>query len=234
MKAILLAAGRGTRISKYIQDTPKSALFIYDESLIHRNAKHLLDLGFEVIVCVGYKEEVIRECLKDCNVKFFYNPFYAVTNSIGSLWFAKDELNDDCVIMNADVFIDFKIMDEIIKQKDITLSVDKTTIETGDYFFTLDNDGCVKRYGKDIPLEDRTVEYVGIAYIPNSYLKAFKKQLEEHVHYGNYNLWWENTLYSMADKGDKIHTLDVNGLFWSEIDFYDDYERILKYVKEKK
>ena len=45
----------------------------------------------------------------------------------------------------------------------------------------------------------------------------------------NHGMWWENVLYSLTDKRE-IHTLDVKGIFWSEIDYFDDYERILDYV----
>lgn len=49
---------------------------------------------------------------------------------------------------------------------------------------------------------------------------------------GQHSLWWENVLYSFTDNTD-IHTIDVGGRFWSEIDYFDDYERILSYIKSK-
>ena len=39
-------------------------------------------------LCCGYRAQVIRDVLKDCSVKFYVNPFYDVTNSIASAWFA--------------------------------------------------------------------------------------------------------------------------------------------------
>lgn len=50
---------------------------------------------------------MIREVLADKGVSFFYNPFYDVTNSIASAWFAKEFLTgDDLLIMNGDVYLE--------------------------------------------------------------------------------------------------------------------------------
>ena len=45
---------------------------------------------------------------------------------------------------------------------------------------------------------------------------------------GEYDLWWENVLYSMADT-EKIHVVDVDGIFWSEVDTIEDYRRVLEH-----
>lgn len=49
------------------------------------------------------------------------------------------------------------------------------------------------------------------------------------MHNGEYNYWWENTLYSIIDKVD-VKVKDINGLFWGEVDTKEDYRRILNYV----
>ena len=54
------------------------------------------------------------------------------------------------------------------------------------------------------------------------------------VEAGDYNLWWENVLYSFVDDGEiPVETLDVAGEFWAEVDTLPDYNRILAYVAAK-
>ena len=66
---------------------------------------------------LGYEAQVIREVLADKGVSFFYNPFYDVTNSIASAWFAKEFLTgDDLLIMNGDVYLEEKLLDRILAQ----------------------------------------------------------------------------------------------------------------------
>ena len=46
-----------------------------------------------------------------------------------------------------------------------------------------------------------------------------------------YHLWWENVLYNYS-KEYPVYALDVEDRFWGEIDYIEDYERILNHIKE--
>lgn len=234
MKAILLAAGRGTRISRNIKNVPKSTLPINGKSLIRLNVEHFLEIGCEVSVVIGYERGLIEKELEGLKVKFYYNPFYKVTNSIGSIWMARHELeDDDCIIMNADVYYEPALLDKLLEaDKEVVMATDSSRIEIGDYFFSTDKDGLIVKYGKGMPIEDRTGEYVGIAVVKQSFGKIFKEEINRLVWEEKYDMWWENALYELADKGTPIATIDVKGLFWSEIDYFDDYLRIIEYAKK--
>ena len=235
MKAILLAAGKGTRISRMVQDVPKSTLPIAGTPLIRQTVERLKRYGMDVVICVGYMQETIREALEGYDVKYYFNPFFDVTNSIASLWFARDEIDGECVIMNADVFFSDTILDMLIAEdKDAVVLVDRTRRATGDYFFATTDNGCISEYGKDLPLALRSCEYVGIGKISEKFIPVFKDRLDTMINHSEYDKWWENVLYSFAkDPVHHINTKDVEGHFWSEIDYFDDYERILNHLKEK-
>ncbi len=231
MRAFLLAAGRGTRISKSIPDIPKCTLDIGGKPLVLRTVEMLLARGVEVTIIVGYRHWCIREALKDLPVNIVYNPFFDVTNSIGSLWMAKDGLvADDTIIANADVFWSKDLFDFVCAQtQDVFMLADKERVVDGDYFFYTE-DGIIRKYGKELTLENRTCEYVGIAKLSADFVPAFKGKLEEKVGRQEHGFWWENVLYDMTADRD-IYAVDVDGRFWAEIDFIEDYNRILKYVE---
>ena len=231
MKAFLLAAGRGTRISKSIPDIPKCTLDVGGKPLILRTVEMLLQRGVEVTIIVGYREWCIRKVLENLPVNIVYNPFFDVTNSIGSLWMAKDYMNaEDTIIANADVFWSKDLFDFICQQeKDVFMLADKDRVIDGDYFFYT-QDGVIKKYGKELSLENRTCEYVGIAWLNKDFVPDFKKKLMEKVGRQEHGCWWENVLYDMTADRD-IYAVDVAGRFWAEIDFIEDYHRIIDYVK---
>lgn len=232
MKAILLAAGKGTRISRMVQSVPKSTLPINGVPLIRHTVQLLTDEGIETVVCTGYKREMIIDALEGMSVKYYNNPFYDVTNSIASLWFAREEINDDMLILNADVYFSKELLLQILAdERPAVMAIDTSRIEVGDYFFKTVN-GCIKKYGKDLPLSERSCEYVGIAKIKKSFNNQFVHQMKTLINNQNHGLWWENILYSLTETKE-INVLDVNGIFWSEIDYFDDYERILNYVGDK-
>ncbi len=234
MKAILLAAGCGTRISRMVEAVPKSTLPIDGVPLIRRTVTLLSSADIKCVVCVGYQKEKIYASLNGLDITYCVNPFFDVTNSIASLWFAKDYLNEDLIIMNADVFFSSDILKLVLDDpNEVVMAIDKTRVEAGDYFFTTTDNGCITAYGKDLPLEKRTCEYVGVCKITKAFLPVFINKMEELIMESHHDLWWENVLYSLAEERN-IYTVDVDGKFWSEIDYFDDYERILKYIEKKR
>lgn len=231
MKAILMAAGMGTRISTKTNE-PKSLLDIGNGPLLCHTVKLLQKNKIDVIICTGFKGGMLKDATKDCQVTFYENPFYKVTNSIASLWFAKEELEgeEDIILANADVFWQQDILDILLAQQtDITLLADSSRRLTGDYFFQCKK-GKLVRYGKDLKEEDRTSEYVGLALIKKRMIPIIKQRMEEIVEQGDYQFWWEDTLYSMIQEHD-ICVKDIAGHYWSEIDVLCDYENIVEYVK---
>ena len=232
MRAILMAAGLGTRISSET-NRPKSLLPLGNESIIMHKVKMLKAHDIEVNIILGYKGYLIKEELKGYDVNFIENPFFRVTNSIASLWFARDLLKDeDLILGNADVYWEEDTLDFLMKQKDdVVMLADTSRIEMGDYFFKTE-DGLLIDYGKELKVKDRTCEYVGIAKIDKSFLPKFKKQLESLIYEEEYNYWWENTLYTMINEEDVV-VKDINPRFWGEVDTKEDYRRILEYVASK-
>ena len=212
MRAILLAAGRGTRISRMIEPIPKCTLPIKNVPLIRHTVEMLVEKGMDITVCVGYKKEQIYKALEGMKVDFVYNPFYDVTNSIASLWFAKQFLQGELLILNADVFFSPEILTLILNDsRDNVLAIDKTRIELGDYFFKTSDNGCLRKYGKELPLRERSGEYVGIAKLSSSFVPVFNQRLDKLIDMQQHDKWWENVIYSFTDNNEKsIYTIDVN------------------------
>ncbi len=233
MKAILLAAGRGTRISRMVEHIPKCTLPIDGKPLIRITTELLIKAGFEITVCVGYKSNLIHKALKGLKVQYYENPFFDITNSIASLWFAKDSLDGDILILNADVFFSEEILRRILTDnRDVVMAIDTGRTITGDYFFSTTDSGVIKKYGKELPLTERSCEYVGIAKVTKTFLPLLMKRMEELIKNQKHHMWWEDVLYSLTAERD-IYTVDINGEFWSEIDYFDDYERILNHIKRE-
>ncbi|MBQ8317993.1 MAG: phosphocholine cytidylyltransferase family protein [Lachnospiraceae bacterium] len=230
MKAFLLAAGRGTRISKSIKNVPKCTLDVGGKPLVRRTVEMLLANNIEVTIIVGYKQELVRKALEGMPVNFVYNPFFDITNSIGSLWLANQYFEkEDTIVANADVFWSQEILDKILDNKAENLMLaDYDRVEDGDYFFNV-VDGKITQYGKELTRENRNCEYVGIAYLDKDFIQQFTSRLDELVSGQQHGIWWENVLYSFIGERD-INVLDISGMFWSEIDFIEDYHRIIEYV----
>lgn len=231
MKVLILAAGRGTRISRYLSGKPKCTVDIGNGMcLIQYTVDLLKSRGIkEIGIVLGYRESVIREVLKDKEVTFYYNPFYDVTNSIASAWFAKDFIQgEDLLIMNGDVYLEDQLLDLILaEQKSPVMFADESRKETADYKFCYEN-GILKKYGKELEGDDITGEYIGIGRFSAAFLPQFVTQMEQMISVQEHSVWWENVIYSLSEK-QPVLVEDVAGHFWAEVDYIEDYERILKH-----
>jgi L-glutamine-phosphate cytidylyltransferase len=235
MKVIIMAAGRGTRISRHLQDKPKCTIDINGEPLIKRTFGLLSKMkNTEISIVTGYNEHIVLDSIKDFNFTKFYNPFFDVTNSIVSLWFAKDFIpdDDDLIVMNGDVFFEQKVLDVIYSdvKSPLMLADSSRTIEA-DYKFNWSKDLILKKYGKDLSDKEVTGEYVGFAKIGKDFIPRFKTRLIEMINKQQHNKWWEDVLYSLSSDGSTVNVRDINGLFWAEVDYIEDYERIINSSK---
>lgn len=234
MKALLLAAGRGTRISRYLSGRPKCTVNIGDEVLINYTISLLKKYGInEIGIVLGYEGDYIKEILKKYpDIKFFINPFYEITNSLASAWFAKDFINDDMIIMNADVFIEDKLLDDILNcQISPVLFSDETRKEEADFKLFYREEKLVD-YGKELTLEKTTGEYIGVVKLKKDFLGIFIENMNKMMKEKKYNMWWENILYDLINERE-IYVKNIENRFWAEVDYIEDYERILKFRKYK-
>ena len=233
MKAIILAAGMGTRISRFIEERPKCMVDIGGETLIRYTVDLLRSKGVgEITVAVGYKAKTIQEELKDKQVKFAYNPFYDVTNGIASMWFARESLTyEDTIVMSGDVYLEPEIIDRLISvREDPVLLADSSRIIEADYRYRFEN-GILKKYGKDLSVEETSGECLGVAKLGKDFVPVYKEHMLEMIDRQCHSVWWENVLYDLSGKMN-VYVEDIAGAFWAEVDYVDDYKRILQHRKE--
>lgn len=236
MRAIIMAAGVGSRISRHV-DKPKSLLEIEGKTILRGTVEMLLKNDIQPLVVVGYQHQQLEANLAGLPVQIRHNPFFRVTNSLGSLWFARDYIPDDetLFLMNADVFWEQDILDILLNEKkDALLLADSSLsrLQYGDYFFGCDGEKIVK-YGKDLTRSIRTHEYVGVGKVEPAFLPYFKDKMKHLIEEEHYDYWWENILYQCSGERE-VYIRDVKGHFWAEVDYIEDYERIMSYIWDRK
>lgn len=236
MRVLIMAAGIGSRISRHLNGQPKCCVKIENIPLIRYTVELLNKKGIKNIALVtGYSQNFIIEALQGLNYKLYTNPFFNVTNSIASTWFAQDFLedNDDYIVMNGDVFIEEKVVDLLLGEKRSPLFLsDSSRIEDADYKFQW-KDNKLLKFGKELTIDETSGEYVGIAKINKTDIPFMKKRLNELISEQKHNYWWEDIFYRSLDQKD-IFIKDINGFFWAEVDYIEDYERIKFYLEKDK
>lgn len=102
MKAIILAAGRGSRMNDLTDDKPKCLIEYKGKPLLYWQLASLGRAGInEIAIVTGYK----RELLADLGMVEFHNLRWAETNMVSSLACAEEWLNTEpCIVSYSDIF----------------------------------------------------------------------------------------------------------------------------------
>jgi len=102
-KAIILAAGNGSRLRPLTDGRPKCLLEVGGRPIIDHQMEALRRCGVtDVVIVVGYCADRIRQHLGP-TARYIENPRFDSTNSLYSLWLARDELRSGAIVLNSDV-----------------------------------------------------------------------------------------------------------------------------------
>jgi len=234
MKAIILAAGNGKRLSPYTDEIPKCLLDLGGITMLENQLNNIRKYGIDdVVIVIGYKADKIEEFLwnYDClgmRIKTIYNPFYRETNSLVSLWIARSEMNQDLVVMNGDDVFEFNLLEKILDdtEHNINLPVKiKNAYEDEDMKINVYK-GYVCEIGKSLTMPV-SGEAVGIRAFRNMGIVHLKRALEEEIRaVGATEKWYVSAVQQLIAKGYKVNALDIGDLFWMDVDFPADLFRV--------
>jgi CTP:phosphocholine cytidylyltransferase-like protein len=103
MRAIILAAGMGTRLRPLTETRPKALVEIAGESFFSRQLRQLRGVGIEDIsVVTGYRSEAFDAWRGDTGLEFVYNEHYQDRNNLWSMYLVRERLAD-CLVLEGDV-----------------------------------------------------------------------------------------------------------------------------------
>ena len=110
-RAVILAAGKGNRLHTATADAPKCLVEVGGQPLLVRALRALASQGIaEAVIVIGYKGEAVRDRIGSrfagVDICYVEAPDYATTNNIRSLWDARDYLDQDLLLLEADVAFD--------------------------------------------------------------------------------------------------------------------------------
>lgn len=233
MKAIILAAGIGSRISPLTDNCPKSLLKIYDKTILEMMISHIQDCHINDIVFVtGYLEEQIKEYVNinfpDLKAYFVTNEKYAETNTGFSLLLAKDFVeNSDFIKFDADVVFDKEILKKLIEYPyENALCIDKNIhLDAEEIKVIIDDKNKILKASKTVDPQKAIGESIGIEKIGKNTAKLLFQELEEVMKdKKNHQEYYEVAYERLIEKGESFHALDITGLVWVEIDTKEDFE----------
>ena len=115
MKAIILAAGLGSRLGEFGEKTPKGMITIFGKTLLERQIEIFHNCGIsEITVVTGHNSEHIKQEIAKYGVNFLYNRNYKKTDTLESFLMAKHVMNDEMITLYADVIFEEEVFSDLL------------------------------------------------------------------------------------------------------------------------
>ncbi len=227
MKAIILAAGKATRLLPLTKDTPQCLLRVGKKTILERQIEYLNNAGIkDIIVIRGYLEEKVEKFCKEKKIRVLFNPFYNVSGMAMTLWVAKEELKNGFILLYSDVIFNPKIIEDLVDNKsDICLTIRKDGLRE-EAEKVIEKGGLIENVTK-AKIEGENGEFIGIAKFSES---GAKKLIEEigGIAKENLNASFIDVIGRLIKRGEKISACDIKNTPFIDIDFPKDLEKAEK------
>lgn len=229
MQAVILAGGVGSRLDSLTQGKPKCLAEIGGRPLILHQLEALADYGAgPVLIVVGHRQELIREVV-EARAEYIVNERYRETNSLYSLWLAREWVQGPFLLLNSDLFFDPEILARVLEEPRSLLAYDSTSSRGREQTKVVIRERRVVDLGKDLPLSSARGESLGLLKFDAEGAQALFAATAELLQQGAEQAWAiEGT--RAACRTVNIYGVNVAGLPWVEIDFPYDLEQARKVV----
>ena len=244
-KALIIAAGLGSRLNKHTENLPKCMLDFGGKTLLQRQLDVYKKNSISNIALIkGYKKEKINYK----GIKYFENTDFRNNNILNSIFYAEDFINDNIIISYSDILFDSTVVKRTLQSNhDISVVVDidwrgyyvgrkdHPLSEAENVIFNSNNE--VEKIGKiNTGNEEVHGEFIGMIKLSNRGCEIFK----EHFHRLK-KLYWNKPfqraaifqkayltdfIQELVDIGVKIHCVIIES-GWKEIDTVEDYKKAL-------
>ncbi|WP_252232099.1 sugar phosphate nucleotidyltransferase [Clostridium sp. ZBS15] len=228
MRAILVAAGMGTRLRPLTNTIPKSLVEVNGISLLERQIINLKEIGIdEIVVLTGYLHEKFDNLVKKYNLIKIINDKYDVYNNIYTMYLAREYLHDAFVI-DADNYINKNFLPKAKPEHSEYYSAYKENI-VGEWILKYDESD--KLYRVDIGKDGNEPDYImsGASYWSEKDGKIIAEKIAQKVEQEEFkDLYWDDIVVENLNILDiYVNKIGCNDIF--EIDSLED----LEYLKNK-
>ena len=250
-KALIIAAGLGSRLKKHTENLPKCMLDFGGKTLLQRQLDSYKKNGIKDISLIrGYKKEKINYK----GIKYFENTDYKNNNILNSIFYAEKIINGNIIISYSDILFDTSVVERTLNSNhDISVVVDidwrgyyvgrkdHPISEAENVIFNSNNE--VEKIGKiNTGKEEVHGEFIGMIKLSNRGTEIFK----EHFHRLK-QIYWNKPfqrakifqkayltdfIQELVDIGIKVHCVIIES-GWKEIDTVEDYKKAIAGFNKK-
>jgi len=231
MRAIVLAAGLGTRLKPLTENCPKCLVTLKGKTLIDYQLDALEWAGIDdVVVVIGAKADQIRAHCGN-RVRYIENNEFSTTNSIYSLYLAAHELSDEVFLFNCDILFDPNVLTKMLDvPKGNVLAVDTKVERVRDEMnVRFDLEGKIIEISKKLEPTRAQAQSVQLIKFDSLGARMLREEVARLIQANNTETF-PTEAYGPILKSLGIFIADVSDYAWGEIDNIKDYRHVCDYV----
>jgi len=226
--AILLCAGAGSRLLPLTQEMPKCLVEVGGQTILDSQLQALRLSGIDrALVIGGYRANQIADHLarhtEPLSVDLVFNPFWAVSSSIGSVWAARDRLDGPFCILNGDTLLDPMLLREAVRraQAGVNLLVEPIGEAAQDDMRVSVVDGAVRAVSKALPLDTATHRSLGVI-LSTGANDDYRRALDAVIAKPDGIQAYHHDIIDHLAREARVNAIVVQGAAWQEIDTPED------------
>ena len=234
MNALILCAGSARRFFPQDDDEarhPKCLLPLQSgETLLSRLLKQTTSRGYGVVLGTGCGHEQVAQLAHERAGEFpdvhcIYNPDYATTNSIVTLWQMRDFVTDHTLLINGDVVVEDRVFDLF----DLTTNAPQLLVkhlaqfDDDTYRVRFDEGFRVLELGKEIAAAPSSfcAAFLGVSRVGDA--AAFLREIEALLSSGTKQTW-PTTAYRQMLPRLPVCAVPIGDALFFDIDTPDEYD----------
>lgn len=224
MRAIILAAGCGSRISSLTSGRPKCLLELHGQPILFHQLDLLDACGVtEVTIVTGFAAEHVRARAKG-RASCVHYPDFASTNNLLTLHHCRHLLKGDVLLLFSDVLVSRDSLRAGVEHPaDFALLIDTSPCLEGTMRVRVGG-GLITDIGPHIPVAEGHGNFIGVAKYSAQGSKLLAAELARLATTGEYaGAYYTAALASLAASGTRIEGVSLGGSPWIEIDTAEDY-----------
>jgi choline kinase len=228
MKAIILSAGQGRRLLPLTESTPKCALPVAGRTLLEWQLNEISHCDVsEVLVVTGFgadQVDRIAGATDAVRVRTLYNPFYALSDNLGTCWVASGEMAEPFVLINGDTLFETAILQRLLASggnAPVTLVTDRKAGYDADDMKVVVEGRRLRRVGKALS-DGVNGESIGMMVFRGDGPALFRDMVAHLMRYGEgVKRWYLSAIDELAQQ-QRVDVCDIHGLSWCEVDEAED------------
>ena len=231
-RAIILAAGKGSRLLPLTADRPKCLIDLNGRTLLEWQLDSLFEAGVtETFVVTGFRPELVEAVIAARGpdrgrIATLFNPFFHVADNLGSAWIARSAMDRDFLLLNGDTLIPPALVGRLLAAppSPIRLAVDRKPAYDEDDMKVLTDGDRLVRVGKELEPGGCDSESIGFMRFMGEGRAAFASMVESMLRTPEGpSQFYLRAIDRLAATG-IASVQSIEGLEWAEVDFPADLE----------